>query len=57
MTINVVGAAILVLLDLSAAFNTTDHKILLKQLEYAFGLKGTASTGLRLIILIEGSLY
>ena len=33
---------LLVLLDLSAAFDTTDHNILIKRLECSFGVKGTA---------------
>ena len=35
------GAAILVMLDLSAAFDTIDHDVLLDALEHQFGLVGT----------------
>ena len=35
------GAAILVMLDLSAAFDTIDHAILLSALQHQFGLAGT----------------
>ena len=36
------NAVFLVMLDLSAAFDTIDHDILMQRLEHGFGIKGTA---------------
>ena len=37
--------------DLSAAFDTVDHAILLKRLDVSFGIRGNALIGLRLTCL------
>jgi hypothetical protein len=41
------GAALLILLDLSAAFDTIDHQMLLDRLEYGFGLTDGALNWMR----------
>lgn len=42
LTVDSGSSAILVLLDLTAAFDTVDHKILLSCLEQCIGIRGTA---------------
>jgi len=40
----------LIMLDLSAAFDIIDHPILLKHLEFSFGIKEKALTWVNLVI-------
>ena len=41
------ACVILVLLDLSAAFDTVDHQLLLTRLKYRYGVRGTALAWMR----------
>ena len=47
LTVDSGSPAILVLLDLSAAFDTVDHRILLSRLENQVGISGTALSWFR----------
>jgi hypothetical protein len=47
MSVDTTGAAVLVLLDLSAAFDTIDHNILLDRLNVTFGIKDRALDWIR----------
>ena len=43
--------AVLILSDVSAAFDVIDHSILLKHLEFSFGIKERALTYVKLYII------
>ena len=47
---------ILLLLDLSAAFDAVDHEILLRRLHFKFGIKGKAHAWLRSYLKLQGAL-
>ena len=48
---------VLVMLDLSAAFDTLDHSILLHRLEHRFGITGMVLNCFDLILVIERKLF
>ena len=47
------GVSVLTLLDLSAAFDTTDHGILLRRLKHAFGVDGAALSWFQSFVPVE----
>ena len=49
--------SVLVLLDLSAVFDTIDNDILLHRLYYVFGMQGTKDLGSDLISLNDSNLF
>ena len=47
----------LVLLDLSAAFDTIDHQVFLTQLQRDYGMSGGIVEWMKLILLVGGNVF